>query len=253
MFTDTTSLTIVWSPYGGSDALLLSLLLGLVAAGLVFLGWRMRKEINLPKMGRILGIIVIIIWAFAILTFLKINKDYSKYTGAATNLGPIFPITLLTASCAFGYVAHISRRGGVGSALGNGFLAFVAGPMVFEFPFVLIVIPMVKAPLIPEIIFLTPLFTIIFTTLALLLLSRRIAITKYSVYLLAGMIFVFAVWALEGYSYPTNPVSFILNAVSKVLGFACVAALFSIGESKGLQKLPNEGKQILSKNDKKIP
>jgi hypothetical protein len=241
-----TNLTIVWSPYGGSDSLLLSLLLALIAAGLVFLGWKMRKEIKLPKMGKIVGLVVIIIWAFSILTFLKINKDYSRYTGAATNLGPIFPITLLTAFCAFGYVAYVSRRGGFGSLLGNGFLAFIAGPMVFEFPFVLIVIPRVKAPLIPEIIFLTPLFTIIFTTLALLLLSRRIAITKYSVYFLAGMIFIFAIWALEGYSYPTNPVSFTLNAISKVLGFACVAALFSSRESRGSQKLPNEEKEILA-------
>jgi hypothetical protein len=98
--------------------------------------------------------------------------------------------------------------------------------MVFELPFLLIVIPQVKAPLIPELIFLIPLFTIIFTTLAMLLFSRRVAITKNSIYLYAAMIFVFALWALNGYSYPSNSISFVLNGISKILGFASVAALF---------------------------
>ena len=40
------------------------------------------------------------------------------------------------------------------------------------------------------------------------------------------MIFVFALWAVEGYSYPSSIVTFVLNAVSKVLAFACAAMMF---------------------------
>lgn len=99
--------------------------------------------------------------------------------------------------------------------------------MVFEFPFLLIVIPKVRAPLGLTLIYLTPLFIIIFATLALLLLlSRRVAITRYSLYFYGVMILVFGLWALEGYQYPSNPAAFLLNGISKVLGFASVAALF---------------------------
>lgn len=218
---------VVWKPYSGSGAVLLSLVLAVIGVALIASGRRMTRDIKLPRMGKVVGGVVIVIWAFSILTFLKINKDLQRYTNEAGNLGPIFPITLAAAFCTFGYIAYVSRRGGVFSSLGNGFLGFCAGPMVFEFPFLLIVILQVKAPIGLALIFLTPLFTIIFTTLALLLLSRRVAITKYSVYFYGVMILVFALWALEGYQYPSNPSAFLLNAVSKVLGFASVAAMFA--------------------------
>jgi hypothetical protein len=238
-----TSLVIHWNSYTGSSAILLSLVLFLIAAGFVLLARRMKGNVKLPKMGKITLAVVVVVWAFFILTFLKINKDIAKHTGAAANLGPIFPITIITAVCTFAYVAYVCRSGGPLSALGNGFLAFCAGPMVFELPFLFVVIPQAKAPLVLELIFLTPLFIIIFTTLSLLLYSRRISITRNSVYLFAAMIFVFALWALDGFSYPSNPISFALNGISKVLGFASVAALFA---SKPREVSPAKGEQMNS-------
>jgi hypothetical protein len=220
---------VVWAPYVGSDSVfLLSAILVIVGVGLIFLGRRMRRDVKLPRMmGRVSGAVVVVIWAISILVFLRVNRALARYSGSAATLGPIFPITLVSAICSFVFVAYATRRNGVLSALGNGFLAFVAGPMVFEFPFLLIVIPRVSAPLIPALIFLLPLFAIIFTTLSMLFFfSRSVAITKNSVFLYAAMIFVFAIWALDGYSYPSNEVSFALNAISKVLGFASVAAMF---------------------------
>jgi len=218
---------VAWNPYAVPGTYELAAILVVIGLGLVLLGRKIgEKQVKLPRMGKIVGIVIIIIWAISILTFLKINKDIAKHTGSAVSLGPIFPITVASAIISFGIVAYLSRKEGFVSALGNGFLAFIAGPMVFEFPFLLIVIPRVSARLIPEIIFLTPLFAIIFTTFSLLLLSSKIAITKNSIYFYSSMIFVFALWALEGYSYPTNPAAFSLNAVSKVLGFACIDAMF---------------------------
>jgi hypothetical protein len=40
------------------------------------------------------------------------------------------------------------------------------------------------------------------------------------------MFIVFAVWAVFGFSYPSDPVPFLLNIVSKILGFTTTAALF---------------------------
>ena len=229
---------VVWSPYKGSGALLLSFILTILGIGLILLGRRMTKEVKLPRLGMALGVIVVIIWAFSILTFLKINHDLARYTNSTGNLGPIFPITITSAICCFAYVAYVSRHDGILAAIRNGFLGFVAGPMIFELPFLLIVIPRVSAPPRLEVIFLLPLFTIVFTTLILLSFSRRVAITRYSIYFFGAMILVFAVWALEGYSYPSNPTSFLLNAISKVLGFAAIAALFVTRSQKIVSVIP---------------
>ena len=234
---------IVWPPYTGLRALVLSLLLFIISVGLFFAARKMKREIKLPKMGKIQGAIVVVVWALSILIFLKINQIFAKYVGAASNLGPIFPVTILSAVATFCYVTYITRRGGALSSAGNGFLAFIAGPMVFELPFVLVVIPSAKAPLVPEIIFLIPLFTIIFTTLAMLLFSRRIALTKNSVYFFASMIFVFALWALDGFSYPTTPLAIALNGISKMLSFLCVATMFlprPLEASAGVQEKSDE-------------
>lgn len=220
------SALVTWSPYAGASKVILALVLVLIALGLFIQGRKMTREIKLPKISKVVLAVVIVIWAFSILTFHEINVDIARYTGSAGNLGPILPITIVSAICTFIFVAYVSRRDGAIAALGRGFLGFVAGPMVFEFPFLLIVIPRTKAPLVPALIFLIPLFTIIFTTLSMLLYSRKVAITKFTLYCLGAMIFAFAIWALEGYSYPSNPVSFVFNAISKVLAFATVGAMF---------------------------
>jgi len=217
---------IVWPPYRGWSAIVLSLILFAISGGLFFAARRMKGLVRLPKMGKVVGAIVIVVWVFSILLFLKINQIAAKSLGGAANLGPIFPITIVSAVVTFCYAAYVTRRGGPLSSLGNGFLAFITGPMVFELPFILIVIPLVKVSLIPEIIYLVPLFTIVITTLSMLLLSRRIALTKNSVYLFSAMMFVFALWALDGYHYPSNLLTITLNGISKVLSFVCVAATF---------------------------
>jgi hypothetical protein len=43
---------------------------------------------------------------------------------------------------------------------------------------------------------------------------------------LGAMFFVFAIWALFGFSYPSSPIPFAFNAVSKVLSFVAAITLF---------------------------
>ena len=131
-------------------------------------------------------------------------------------------------------VAYLTRGGGVLMALGSGLAGAAAGPMVFELPFVLIITPVVTTR-VPHPLFLFSVFlVVILTTLALPTFSSRFSVTRYSLYFLGAMFVVFAAWALlTGYAPPSDPASFSLNAVSKVLGFAAVVASFSSGARKG--------------------
>lgn len=235
---------ITWPPYKGLSAIVVAVILFAVSAGLFLTARRMKEAIKLPKMGKIVGGIVIVIWAFSILFFLRINAIFARYLGTAPNLGPIFPITITCAVVTFCYAAYVTRRGGPLSSLGNGFLGFIAGPMVFELPFALIIIPLVKAPIFAELIFLLPLFTIVITTLSMLLLSRRVALTRNSVYLFAAMIFVFGLWALDGYHYPTDLLTITLNGISKVLSFATVAVMFIPQPLSGVSERSSKEKDV---------
>ena len=229
-----------WPPYVAPETYLVALILGLIAIGLFLAARRMKRPIPLPHPGRILKVVIVILWLIPILFFLAVIRIIAEKTHNAPSTGPILPITLASAACTFVYLAYVTRRGGALSALGNGFIGAVAGPMVFEFPFDLIVIPLLNIGKLGILVFFGPLFAVIFTTLALLLFSKRTAITKYSLYSLAAMILVFAIWALDGFSYPSDPISFVLNAVSKVLSFTTIIAMFSRDETKEEKRLSQE-------------
>ncbi len=219
---------LTWTPYAEPGTFLLALLLGIIAIGLILAARGMKKPIQLPRPRRILKVVILILWILSLGLIHVIDEE----TQNAVSYGPILPITLTSAAFTFVYLAYITRKGGIVSALGNGFIGAVAGPMVFEFPFALIAIPLLKLGARVSIFFFGTLFVVIFTTLALLLFSKRTAITKYSLFSLSTMFLIFAVWALEGFSYPSTPISFTLNAVSKVLSFTTIIAMFSGGERK---------------------
>ena len=233
-----------WRPYSFPGSVILSFILLIIGIGLVFLGKRMKTSVKVPHLGKSLKITMIVTWVILVLGFLFIYAVSEKPTGRALQNGPIFPITFACAVCTFAYLVYISRRDGILAALGNGIVGAAAGPMVFEFPFDWIVIPQVNASTMYLIRFFTPLFVIELATFSLLLLSRRVSITRYSLYSLGAMFIVFAVWALEGFSYPSSPVPFLLNAISKVLSFTTIIALFSIRSKQvthGEIKTPIEG------------
>jgi hypothetical protein len=245
-----TAVSTGWRPYRFPSSVILSFILLIIGIGLVILGRRMKTSINVPHPGKTLKIVMIITWVILILGFLFLYAVGEKRTGRAVQNGPIFPITFACAVLTFAYLIYISRRDGILSALGNGIAGAAAAPMIFEFPFDLIVIPQVNASIRYLIVFFTPLFVIEIATLSLLLLSKRVSITRYSLYSLGAMFIVFAVWALEGFSYPSSPAPFILNAISKILSFTTIIALFSMGSKQapiGETKEPVKG-QTLTRN-----
>jgi hypothetical protein len=232
---------ILWNAYSGSAALLLSVILLAVGVGLLVLGRRLTKDVKLPMPGKALKVVIVLVWAVCIFLVIGLFKQVAARTGqSGLGIGPVFPITIASAFVTFLVIAYLTRSGGMLAALGNGFSGAVAGPMVFELPFILIITPMVTTR-VPHPLFLFFTFlVVILTTLALPLFSSRFAVTRYSLYLFGAMLLVFAVWALAtGYAPPSDPVSFALNAVSKVLGFAAVAAGFVTGERTKAPKDPN--------------
>ncbi|MDA4122705.1 MAG: hypothetical protein OK456_05930 [Thaumarchaeota archaeon] len=235
---------IVWNPYYGETALLLALILFLVGSAVVLLGSRLKKSRQLPRPRTWLKAVIAVVWVLQILILLRIFKHIIDVDPSAGVTGPVLPITLASAACTFAYVAYLLRRDGGSSALGGAFAVAVVGPMVFELPFVLIVGPVGETPTDPGAALTIPFFIAMFTTLAFLTFSSRAAITRYSLYFLGAMFLAFAVWALFGFSYPSSGSPFLLNAVSKVLGFATTASMFtkegptSAGKQEDPQGLP---------------
>jgi hypothetical protein len=218
---------IFWNPFPEGTAIALAIFLLVLGAGLVGLGWRQKSPIRLWRPWRWLMAVIVIVWILQILILLRIFKHIIEVDPSAGVTGPVLPVTLVSAICTFAAVVFLLRRSGTGSAILGGFVAAIAGPMVFEFPFILIVGPISTTPTHPGAALTGPFFIAMITTLLMISFSSKAAITKYSIYCLGAMFLVFAVWAgLYGFAYPSAGGPFLLNAVSKVLGFATTAALF---------------------------
>ena len=108
----------------------------------------------------------------------------------------------------------------------SAFVGTAAAPMIFEIPFLLIVMNTVNATVFVTLLFFMPLFLVTASTISLLLLSSETRLSNYVLFSLAGMFIVFAGWAFFGFSYPSDPVSFSLNGISKVLSFTTATMLF---------------------------
>ena len=60
----------------------------------------------------------------------------------------------------------------------------------------------------------------------MLTFSPFVKLSRATVFLLAGMFLIFAVWAVFGFAYPATPLPIALNMISKVLAFAAAISLF---------------------------
>jgi len=222
------------SPYIGTEALVLAAVLFIIAAVLVYLGTRLSQPIGVQKTGTTAGVLLALIW---ILSYLSLsNAGLLYYVTAAQQFGkitpptnPISPITSLLALVTFIGIAFLSRHHGLKVALGSAIVGTIAAPMFFELPFDLITIWKNHPPepaVLFNMILLFPLLSWEISSFALLTWSPLTRISKYTLWSLGGMFVVFAVWALFGFSYPSTPIPFALNAASKVLSFAAGVALF---------------------------
>ena len=128
-------------------------------------------------------------------------------------------------------ILYMGRSLSQEARLGSAFIGAIAAPMIFEFPFDLIVMTRTYPAVAPDpalyrVLFFAPLFLVEVTTLALLSLSPLVRLSRMSFLAFALMLLIFAVWALFGLGYPSAPLPFAFNAVSKVLAFVVALSLF---------------------------
>lgn len=62
-------------------------------------------------------------------------------------------------------------------------------------------------------------------------------LSRSSLFLLAGMFLIFAVWARFGFAYPLAPLPFAMNVIGKILAFATAISLF-LPAKKSAQPVP---------------
>jgi hypothetical protein len=224
-----------WVSYTGTARLALAAVLLAAAAALIYAGIRLPLPAGPARPGRKAAVFMLVAWVLAIAAFLACLVVYiqqARREGLAHGLPPdhIFPITFLAAGVTFFIIVTKGRPGGT-TALTSAVIAAMAGPMVFELPFDLIVMARTYPPIPPHpalyrALFFAPLLLIAITTLSLLTLSPLARLARATFVSFALMLAVFAIWALAGFGYPSAPVPFALNVVSKLLAFVTVLTLF---------------------------
>jgi hypothetical protein len=224
-----------WVSYTGTARLALAAVLLAAAAALIYAGIRLPLPAGPARPGRKAAVFMLVAWVLAIAAFLACLVVYiqqARREGLAHGLPPdhIFPFTFLAAGVTFFIIVTKGRPGGT-TALTSAVIAAMAGPMVFELPFDLIVMARTYPPIPPHpalyrALFFAPLLLIAIITLSLLTLSPLARLARATFVSFALMLAVFAIWALAGFGYPTAPVPFALNVVSKLLAFVTVLTLF---------------------------
>jgi hypothetical protein len=143
-----------WSPYEGSGALLLALALFV-------------RPIEVAQPGKIAGVLLVMIWGLAIVTFLNAAITYAQLlmqqVGPFTPPpSPISPITFLSGIVTFIIITYLSRHHGLRMALGSAIVGAISAPMIFELPFDLIVMWKLYPPVSTQLtlLFFLPLFLI---------------------------------------------------------------------------------------------
>jgi hypothetical protein len=223
-----------WNPYVGNNSIILAVVLLIVTCVLIYLAIRLHHPIEVKRPGKFLGISIVVIWLLSVTTFLvalityvtALYQQIGDFTGP---VNPITPVTELSGLVTFFVIAYLARRSGFWIALGSAIVGSIAAPMIFELPFDLIVMWRTFPPAPATqftLLFFLPLFLVEISSFAMLALSPVMKLSRYTLFLLAGMFFIFSVWALFGFAYPAAPIPIALNVISKILAFATAISLF---------------------------
>lgn len=231
-----------WVGYSGTAQIVLAVVLAAITAAIAYAGIRLPLPARPPRPGRAATIMMLAIWVFAIAALVVCVAAYlvqasrkglltaSPAGSPSRYVTPITPITLAGAAVLFIVIALGQKARGWRVALGSAVIGAAAGPMIFELPFDLIIMartyPAVDPALFRLLLF-GPLILTGITTLALLSLPPAVRLQRATLWCLAGMLAVFAVWSLfGGFRYPSAPGPLTLNAVSKVLALVTALTLF---------------------------
>jgi hypothetical protein len=225
-----------WVSYAGTARIVLALVLAAAAVGVAYTGVRLRHPLRLAAPGRTASFLMLVTWVFAITAFLVCLTIYAQqarheHVIHAAPADPIAPVTAVCVVTIFIVVLIVARAHSQRVMLASAAIAAVAAPMIFEFPFDLIVMARTYPPLPPDpvayrVLFFAPLFLVEATTLSLLTLTPVVRVTRAALYNFALMLAIFAAWALTGFAYPSAPAPFAFNVLSKILAFVVALCLF---------------------------
>jgi hypothetical protein len=225
-----------WFSYGGAARVVLAVVLVAAAAGVAVAGLRQRAAVRLPSPGQTATVVMLVTWGTAIVAFLACFSTYlhqlvQQHLIHSRPPQPVFPVTAGCMIALFIAILFMGRSLDQEARVGSAFIGAIAAPMIFEFPFDLMVMtrtyPAVPPdPALYRVLFFAPLFLVEFSTLALLSLSPMVRLRRAAFFAFALMLLIFAVWALFGLGYPSSPLPFAFNAVSKVVAFVVALSLF---------------------------
>lgn len=216
-----------WGAYSAYSSLIAFLILFAVGIGIILIAMRMDGKFAPRRLSLAPSIALAILWIISMLLALSYFASSFQNVGQFVhNMNPIFPFTTLFAICSFAVIAYVSRRHGIAWALLSGLLGAISGTMVFELPFMIITLPLSGLGGVPGEMLLATIIFAALTTFSLLSLMPSFAPNRRSVYALGLMFIIFAAWAIEGFTYPSTPIAFLLNCASKMVGFIVVVAMF---------------------------
>ena len=224
-----------WSLYTGSSSILLAVALLIVTGALIYFATRLPHPIAVKRPGKVLSISIVVFWVLCVMavlvaSYIYIVAEYRQEGGHLTIAAdPISPVTYTSAVVTFIVIAYLARRIGFWGAFGSAIVGTIAAPMIFEFPYDLIIIGRISPPppgTVLLLIFFTPFLLVQLLSCVMLTFSPILKLSRYTLLLLAGMFLIFAVWAMFGFAYPASPLPIALNMISKVLAFATAVSLF---------------------------
>ncbi len=223
-----------WSPYAGSGSIILAVVLLIIIGVLLYFAFRLHHPKEVKRPGVFLGVTIVAIWLLSVTMFLIASGVYVlaliQQVGRFT--GPANPITLVTMTCmlvAFFVIVLLTARSGFRVAVVSAVVGTIAAPLIFELPFDIIVMWRTFPPnpgALFTLLYFLPLFLIEISSFAMLTFSPAMKLSRYTLFLLAGMFFVFAIWAAFGFAYPSAPLPIAMNVISKILAFAAAVSLF---------------------------
>lgn len=223
-----------WSPYTGSGSIILATVLLLITGVLLYFAFRFHRPKEIKRPGPFLGIALVLMWLLSVTTWLIAVAAYGlaiyQQNGPSTT-PPNYtaPVTLTLLVVAFIVIVFLARRSGFWVAVGSAIVGTIAAPLIFELPFDLIVMGHTYPPnpgSLFTLLFFLPLFLVEIASFALLTLSSVVKLSRWTLFSLAGMFLIFAVWAAFGFAYPLSPLLVALNMISKALAFAAGVSLF---------------------------
>jgi hypothetical protein len=231
-----------WVSYSGTARIDLAIVLLAAAAGMVYAGTRLRRPVRLPRPSETATAIMVVAWVLAITAFLACAGGYvsAMRQHHLLNTLPPHPITPVTSACAvviFVTILIIARSHSWPVRLTSAAVGAIAAPMIFEFPFDLIVVARTYPPIPPDpalyrVLFFAPLFLVEFATLSFLTFAPMVRLTRATAFSFALMLTVFAAWALSGFAFPATPGPFAFNVLSKIVAFITALTLFIPQRSK---------------------